>query len=151
VVATVLSAGLISYARIGRRLLERRGGWIGLAAVWGVAAVVCVGGLRDISTRFSKIPILMDTSEAAAIWSFIDQVGPDDAVIADYEVSAPLSSRRKIFSYVMDQNVPPGWPKLEPEFKWLFVKNDYPQLKVLLDQGFEVVYRCRYLTIARRD
>jgi len=71
-------------------------------------------------------------------------------VIADYEVSAPLSSRRQLYSYILDANLPKGFPQLGPEFHWLFIRNDYRFLKILLDQGFEVVHRGKYLTIARR-
>ena len=88
--------------------------------------------------------------EAEAIWTWVRQVGPDDAVLADYEVAAPLSSRRWLYSYVLDANLPVGFPQLAPEFHWLFVRNDYPLLKSLLDQGFDVVHRGNYLTIARR-
>jgi hypothetical protein len=51
---------------------------------------------------------------------------------------------------VLDTNLPKSYPELGPEFRWLFVRNDYFSLKRLLDQGFEVVYRGDYLTIARR-
>ena len=71
-------------------------------------------------------------------------------MIADYEVSAPLSSRRQLYSYILDANLPKGFPQLGPEFHWLFIRNDYRFLKILLDQGFEVVHRGKYLTIARR-
>jgi hypothetical protein len=71
-------------------------------------------------------------------------------VLADYEVSAPLSSRRELYSYVLDANVPKGFPQLGPGFRWLFIRNDYPGLEFLLGQGFEVVHRGSYLTIARR-
>jgi hypothetical protein len=78
-------------------------------------------------------------------------VGPDDAVLADYLVSAPLSSRRRLFSYILDSNKPEGFPRLGPELRWLFVRNDNPFLKVLLDQGFEVVHQGKFLTVARRS
>ncbi len=53
-------------------------------------------------------PSPIDREEAEQVWSWIRQVGPDDAVMADYEVSAPLSSRRRIYSYVLDANLPTG-------------------------------------------
>ncbi len=96
------------------------------------------------------MPPAIDRQEAEEIASWIRQVGPDDAVLADYEVSAPLSSRRWLYSYILDTNLPAGFPRLRPEFHWLFVRSDYPLLKVLLEQGFDVVHRGPYLTIARR-
>ncbi len=96
----------------------------------------------------SRAPI--DRDEAQEIWAWIGQVGPDDAVIADYRVCAPLSLRRWLYGNILDVNLPPGFPRLGPEFRWLFVRNDWPWLNVLLHQGFDVVYRGRYLTIAHR-
>jgi hypothetical protein len=55
-----------------------------------------------------------------------------------------------LYSYIMDVNLPKGFPQLGPEFGWLFVHNDWPHLKLLLDQGFRVVYRGSHFTIARR-
>jgi hypothetical protein len=96
------------------------------------------------------VPPNFDREEAAAIWSWIREVDPDDAVMADYAVSAPLSSRRQLYSYILDVNLPKGSPQLAPEFRWLFIRNDYAHLGILLQQGFEVVHRGRVLTIARR-
>lgn len=149
-VVMILAAGLIGYARVGTWLLPRRGGRVGLALVWAIAALCCCIGLRDVSARMASVPVLIDQEESEQIWSWIRQVGPGDAVIADYEVSAPLSSRRQLYSYILDANLPKDFPNLGREFHWLFVRNDHRFLKVLLDQGFEVVYRGKYLTIARR-
>jgi hypothetical protein len=149
-VIMILAAGLIGYARLATWLLSRPGGRLGLASVWTVAAVFCGVGLHDVSARLADVPVLIDQVESEQIWSWIRQVGPGDAVIADYEVSAPLSSRRQLYSYILDANLPNGFPQLGPEFHWLFIRNDYRFLKILLDQGFEVVHRGKYLTIARR-
>lgn len=149
-VAMVLAAGLIGYARLAARLLPRRWGRAALAVAWLAAASVCLFGLRDVARRVESVPVPYDRREAAEIWAWIRQVDPDDAVIADYEVSAPLSTRRALYSYIMDANLPPGFPRLGPEFRWLFVKNDWPPLKSLLDQDFSVVHRGPRLTIAHR-
>jgi hypothetical protein len=61
-----------------------------------------------------------------------------------------LSSRRRLYSYVMDVNLPKNFPELDSDFRWLFIRNGYPFLNRLLDQGFEVVHQGKYLTIARR-
>src|SRR5262249_6295876 len=132
-VVTVLAAGLVGYARLGSWLILRRGGRAWLAVAWVAAAGSCAVGLRDITHRMASAPVTIDRGEAEDIWAWIRQVGPDDAVLADYEVAAPLSSRRLLYSYIMDQNLPPGFPRLGPEFRWLFVKNQYPLLKALLD------------------
>jgi hypothetical protein len=149
-VALVLAAGLIGYARLAGWLIPRRAGPVWLAVVWLACAAVSGAGLWDTHRRMASIPITMDRDEAEEIWGWIRQVGPDEAVLADYEVSAPLSSRRMLYSYIMDVNLPRGFPQLGPEFGWLFVRNEWPHLKILLDQGFRVVYRGSYLTVARR-
>ena len=149
-VVMVLAAGLIGYARLSTWLLPRRAGRAWLAMAWLASAAVCVVGIRDITRRVAAVPAVIDRQEADEIWAWVRQVGPDDAVIADYEVSAPLSSRRLLYSYIMDVNLPPGFPNLGPEFRWLFVRNDWSLLKSLLDQGFSVVYRGKHLTVAQR-
>jgi hypothetical protein len=149
-VVVVLAAGLIGYARLGSWLLKRGRGMIGLAALWLAAAIVCGLGVNDVLVRLSQVPATLDRAETGEFWSFARQVGPDDAVMADYAVSAPLSSRRRLYSYILDANLPRGFPQLGPEFRWLFIRNDYAYLGVLLQQGFEVVYRGQVLTIARR-
>ena len=106
-------------------------------------------GLRDVADRLAHAPLLIEREEAEQIWGWIEQVGDNDAVMADYEVSAPLSSRRRLYSYIMDVNLPKEFPELDPDFRWLFIRNGYPFLNRLLDQGFEVVYQGKYLTIAR--
>jgi hypothetical protein len=146
----VLAAGLIGYARLATWLLPRRAGRAWLALAWLGAAAMGGVGLRDLTQRLAQVPVAIDRHEAAAIWTWIRQVEPDDAVLADYTVAAPLSSRRSLYSYILDVNLPPGFPQLGPEFHWLLVGNDYYLLKPLLDQGFEVVHRGNYLTIAHR-
>jgi uncharacterized membrane protein len=150
VVVTVLAAGLIGYARLGSWLANRRHGWTGLLLVWLAAAVIGGLGLKDVLGRLSQAIPPFDSAETRQIWSWIREVGPDDAVMADYAVSAPLSSRRRLYSYILDANLPRGFPQLGPEFRWLFIRNDYPQLEYLLRQNFEVVYRGPTLTIAHR-
>jgi hypothetical protein len=149
-VVMVLAAGLLGYARLATWLLARRGGRSGLLLVLIASALVGAAGVRDLTHRLASVPVVINPQEAQEIWTWIHQVGPEEAVLAGYEVSAPLSSRRSLYSYVLDANVPPGFPRLAFDFHWLLVKNDYPLLKPLLDQGFDTVHRGEYLTIARR-
>jgi hypothetical protein len=149
-VVMVLAAGLIGYARLAAWLLPRPSGRVWLALAWLAAAVMGAVGLRDVSNRMAAVPSVFDRPEAEEIVSWIRQVGPDDAVLADHEVTAPLSSRRWLYGYILDINLPDGFPRLRPEFHWLFIRSDYPLLKVLLEQGFDVIHRGPYLTIARR-
>jgi Predicted membrane protein (DUF2079) len=149
-VCTVLAAGLIGYSRMAARLLSHRAGRAWLTLAWLALAAIGGVGIRDVTRRVAATPAPIDRKDAEDIWAWIRQVGPDDAVIADHRVSAPLSSRRRIYGNILDVNLPPGFPRVGPEFRWLFVRNDWPWLKFLLGQGFDVVYRGRYLTIAHR-
>ena len=125
-VIMVLAAGLIGYARLAAGLLPRPGGRAWLALAWLVAAAM---GASACATSFIGWTASLRRSigwKREEVWSWIRQVGPDDAVLADYEVSAPLSSRRALYSYILDANLPAGFPRLGPEFHWLFVKSDDP-------------------------
>ena len=148
--AIVLAAGLIGYARLANWLLPRRGGRALMVMAWICAGLFCGVGLRDVTDRLSKVPVLIDRQEAEQVWTWIRQVGDDDAVMVDYEFSAPLSSRRQIYGCEMDANLPKGFPQLGPEFRWLFIRNANRFYNVLLQQGFEVVHKGKYVTIARR-
>ena len=75
---------------------------------------------------------------------------PEDGVLATYEVTAPLSSRKRLFSYIMDQNKPPGFPQLGPEIQWVMIRNRDLDRRLFLDQGFELVHQGAFLTILRR-
>ncbi len=149
-VTLVLAAGLIGYARLAAWLLPRRGGRAGLALAWLASAAIGGVGLRDVTRRMASVPATIDRQEAEEIWAWIRQVAPEDAVIADYEVSAPLSSRRSLYSYILESNLPPGFPRLGPDSAGSSSHNDCRWLKPLLDQGFDVVYRGPTYTIARR-
>jgi hypothetical protein len=146
----VLASGLIGYARLGVRVSRLPRGGVLAAVLWLAAALVCVPGLRELAARMSTIPHPISLEEADRIWSWIDQVGPDDGVLAAYEVSAPLSSRRLLYSDVLEQNKPRGYPALGPEFHWVFLRNRARDPKAFVDQGFEIVHRGDFLTILRR-
>jgi hypothetical protein len=148
--AILLAVGLIGYARLATWLWARRGGRAGLGVVWVCAAVTFGLGLRDVTDRLAQVPLLIDHEEAEQIWGWMKEIRDNDGVMADYEVSAPLSSRQRLFSYVMDVNLPKNFPELDPDIRWLFIRKGHPYLKRLLDQGFEVVYQGKYLDIARR-
>jgi hypothetical protein len=146
----VLAAGLVGYARLGTWLRGRRRGWLLMAVVWIAGAAGCGLGLKELSGRMSRIPHPISPQEADAIWYWIGQVGPDDGVLATYEVTAPLSSRKRLYSYILDQNKPHGFPKLGPEFQWVFYRNpDFPPA-LFLEQGFDIVHKGDFLTILRR-
>jgi hypothetical protein len=152
--ALVLAAGLIGYARVGNWVLRRQRGWAWVALFWAFHAAVGLTGVIGMNNRLDDVPIALDREEAGAAWSWINQVSPQDGVLADYVVAAPLSSRPRLYSYLTNWNLPKPdrvrYPELDAGIRWLFIRNDYPLLKVLLDQGFNVVHRGERLTIAHR-
>ncbi len=148
--ALVLAAGLIGYARAGTWILKRRSGVMWAALAWAILCASGAAGTYAMKSRMDRIPIPIAAGEAAELWRSIEQVGPDDGVLADHLVSASLSSRRRLYGYLVNWNLPMRYPELDPGIRWLFVRNDYPLLKVLLDQGFEVVHEGPKLTVARQ-
>ena len=139
--AMVLAAGLIGYCATGELVTaaSRRPSLMVMA--WICAALFCGVGLRDVTNRLSRVPVPIDREEAEQVWAWIRQVGDDDAVMVDYELSAPLSSRRQIYGCELDANLPKGFPQLGPEFRWLFIRNTNRFYNLLLEQGFEVVHQ----------
>jgi hypothetical protein len=149
--AIVLAAGLIGYARLADGLRAHRRGRALIVIAWVCAVLVSGVGLRDVTNRLALAPILIDRQEAEQVWSWIRQVGANDAVMVDYELSAPLSSRPLIYGCELDANLPKGFPQLGPEFRWLFIRNANRFYKPLLNQGFDVVYQGKHVTVARRS
>jgi hypothetical protein len=115
-----------------------------------MAALVGCLGIADLTARIAGIPQPISVGEGAAIRYWISQVGPDDGVLATYEVTAPLSSRKLLNSYILDQNKPKGFPHLGPEFQWLFLRNRDFDTRIFQDQGFETLHRGDFLTILHR-
>jgi Predicted membrane protein (DUF2079) len=150
----VLAAGLIGYARLGSWIFVRRRGWTWIALFWILQGATGAAGLMGMNDRLDRVPVAMDAHEAAAARRWIEQVDQQDGVLADYTVAAPLSSRPRLYSYVVNWNLPKSgavrYPELDSGITWLFIRNDYALLKVLLDQGFDVVHRGDKLTIAHR-
>ena len=149
-VATGLAAAVSGFGRFGATLEGKPWGLLRLAAVWLALAGVSLLGLIDLKHRMDRLPPILAPAEAREVWTWIDRVGPDDGVLACYEVSAPLSSRRLLYSYVLDTNKPRGYPTLPASIGWVFYRNRDGDTKVFERQGFERVYRGRFLTILRR-
>ncbi len=149
-VVMVLASGVVGYARLGTWLKQRQAGSLLIVLVWLAAAIAGGLGLRDLSGRMSHVPRPIEADEADAVWYWIRQVGPEEGVLATYEVTAPLSSRKHLFSYILEQNKPRGFPRLGPEFQWIFVRNKDFDIAVFQDQGFDLVHRGQFLTIMHR-
>jgi Zn-dependent membrane protease YugP len=150
-VTTALAMGCLGYASLGNRLAGRRGGTVLLAGVWLTVAASCISDGRTLEAWLARVPRPMGAAEAAEVWSWIDRVGPDDGVLAHYKMSAPLSSRRLLYSYVMSQNAPKGYPHLGSEIGWAFICKGDIAPDLFAEQGFRLVHGGPRIEIYRRD
>jgi hypothetical protein len=148
--AMVLAAGLVGYASLALWLTSRRSGRWSLALAWVLAAIAAGSSLVGLEARMARIPRPIAPEEAAAIRYWIGRVGPEDGVLATYEVTAPLSCRSRLYSYILEQNKPRGFPLLGPEFRWVFVRALDFAPRVFEEQGFQVVHAGAFLTILER-
>jgi len=149
--AMSLAAGLVGYARLANWLRARPGGPIALALAWLLAAGVGLTGLHRVMTLMEEIPPAVAPADVAPYWTFVRQVKPDETVLAAYEFTAPLSSRRGLYSYIMFGNPPKGFPTLGPEFTWIFLRASGLDPEMFIKQGFRVVHRGESLIVLRRD
>jgi uncharacterized membrane protein len=135
-----LAAGLIGFARLAMWLKDRRGGQWLLAATWVATAAGLLAATAVLQTRFARFLPPISATEAAETWRWVRQVKPDEAVLATYEVAAPLSMRRRLFSYRIPSDRARGTSELEPDFHWAFVRTGDVYPKILTNQGFERVF-----------
>ncbi|MDR3617986.1 MAG: DUF2079 domain-containing protein [Paludisphaera borealis] len=149
-VSMLLAAGLVGYAQWANWLSRRWGGMFALGLSWVLAAILLTTGLSEVLTRMEGIPIAVGKADVEPFWSFARQVGPDDGVLAAYEFTAPLSSRKLLCSYIMDANKPRGFPQLGPEFQWMFIRGKGLDPQIFVKQGFTIVYSGETLIILRR-
>jgi hypothetical protein len=148
----VLAAGLVGYGRFAAWFAARgRRGALGLGIFWCLVAAGLLVPSYLLERRFARVPHPIGASEGTVIWKAMAEVEPRDGVVAVYEVSAPLSSRARLFSYVLEQNKPKGYPaNLEEEIRWVFLKRGDLNPEVLTRQRFTLVHRGDFLEIYRR-
>ena len=151
-VATALAAGVLGFAALSRRLWTKPRGKLVFACFWLIAFGGTFAARRHLDATLARAPVEIDRTEAKEIWRWIDRVKPSDGVVAVYQTTAPLSSRRLLFSYVLDGNRPKGYPRMiGEEIRWVFLKNGDLDPQVLIGQGFKIVHNGKFLTIFRRD
>ncbi|MFM7592869.1 MAG: hypothetical protein ACKO85_13865, partial [Isosphaeraceae bacterium] len=104
-----LAAGMIGWGNIVNWCqlhLSRFSRKIVIGGVWLVWIVfLCTGQIR-MATLLKGIPERVPDADIKTIWYEMQNIRPEDGVVAPYELTAPLSSRRYLFSYVMDVNKP---------------------------------------------
>ncbi len=133
--ALFLAAALVGYARVGSWLSRRpQRGWAPAALLLMIAGLSASNVALQL--RFAKVPRPISLAESEPLRYWIDQVGPEDGVLTAYEVAAPLSSRRSLYSYRLDENKPAGYPRLAPSIRWAFVRTGEVSPLLLLSQGF---------------
>jgi hypothetical protein len=148
--ATGVAAGVVGFSHLARGLVQRPRGVGRVAALWLLAAFWSGLSLYELTRLMERIPTPIDRTEARDFWEWAVRVEPDDGVVAAYEVSAPLSSREQLFSFVLDVNKPKGYPTLGPSIRWVFYENARGSTQVFTEQGFEVVHSGDFLTILKR-
>jgi hypothetical protein len=149
--ATVLAAGLVGFGRFWTLARRLRVGGAAVAAAW-LAAMLLMGLAGSVlDARLARVPAVVRPAEARALWRWIGRVGPDDGVLAAYEVSAPLSSRRLLFSYVLEPNRPKGYPDALPDaIRWVFLRDGDLDPAILARQGFARVHGGPRFSVFRR-
>lgn len=148
--AVLLAAGLIGFARAASWLQRRGGGWT-TAALAVTLAIGCVVPSVRVIELMSRVPRTILDDEAATLWRSIERVGPEDGVLACYDVAAAVASRRILYSNYAPVNYPPGFPVLGPEIRWLFLRRDLFRAELYERQGFTAVERGRRVWVLRRE
>jgi hypothetical protein len=149
-----LAAGIIGWCNIwnwsqlhlskASRVLVRGG-------IWLTSVVFLISGQIQMQTLLKGIPDRMPDTDVAKIWQEIDNISPEDGVVAPYELTAPLSSRRFLYSYVMDVNKPKGWPGAVPDhIKHVFINRKMQPEDVWKKQGFKLIWTGRTFELWRR-
>jgi hypothetical protein len=146
--ALLLAAGLLGYTRVQRHCSRYRGAAV--VGLWLVTAVGLVAQSVAVHHRFAAVPRPIAAEEAARLWSFIAMVEPEAGVFASYAVTAPLSSRRWLYSYELPENRPAGYPWLPAHVRWAFVRaGDLPPA-MFTQQGFSELDAGPVIQVFRR-
>lgn len=146
-----LAAGVVGFANLGRWVIERPRGRLGLVALWIATASTLTIPLLEILNRVDQQVHPIGEEEVRAFWSIVEEVGVDEEVLAVYDVTAPLSSRSALYSYILQINRPKSYPILDPRIRWVFYRNTDGSVQVFEDQGFVAVHRGPHLTILKRE
>ena len=149
-VALGVSAGLVGFGEIASVRMRRKNGGKTLLLAWVVLLALSVTASLELRSRVRRQPRPIEASEVSRIWEAIAKVGPEDGVLACYEVAAPLSSRRNLVSYILPINQPRGYPTLPKGVRWVFYRNADGSTEVFQKQGFKVVHEGHFMTILTR-
>ncbi|MFO0910068.1 MAG: zinc metallopeptidase [Isosphaeraceae bacterium] len=148
-IGMLIAIGSLGFAWLARRLLDRSQP-IRLILIGFVLALGSAGATWNLLRQFERRPEVIPVREVGEIRAWLGRVEPEAGVLAHYKVSAPLSSRPWLYSYVMDQNKPPGYPLLDPGITWLFVDRRFNRSGVET-QGFIPVFEGESLSVFRRS
>ena len=149
IVALSLAAGVIGLCRL-MTWLDARGRRDLMAVAWVAMLAGLIGANLELQRRFAKIPDPVAREDVAVFWRYSTEVTPGDGVLAHYSLCGPLSSRRLLYSYVLDINRPRGYPYLDRRIRWVFLTKGGPPTDVLVEQGFWVVHESPGMKILRR-
>ena len=139
--AMALAASLIGYSQ--GWTWASRVGWPGRVRLLMVAGcyLFMLPAFLVVMNQFMRIPRVVDRADVEPTWQCMSQVQPGDGALAHYDLTAPLSSRRWLYSYILDQNKPKGYPaNLPPNIQWVFIHPGDIQPEVLERQGFKRIH-----------
>jgi hypothetical protein len=136
-----LAAGLVGGSRLWGFAAKFPKPWAWHAGGAALSIAVLLAADAVVLGRFAQVRYPIGRDEAAVLWVWFAQVGPDDGVVAHYDVTAPLSARRFLYSYVLTSNEPPGFPASMPShIKWVFFRPGDIATELLERQGFREVF-----------
>jgi hypothetical protein len=149
-----LAAALVGWSRLwshSSTLLGKSRGRAIMGLVWVLMAIWSIDGQFRMTALMQGIPIPVPAEDVGPLWAAFAQVRPDDGVVAHYDLTAPLSSRRLLYSYIMQINEPKGWPHALPnDIRHLFLDKGRKPAEVWESQGFSKAWSGRAFEWWRR-
>jgi len=153
--ALFLAAGLIGWSKLWNGIRSRtnpKAAPFILCLLWVVMAVWLMGGQQRMIALMGGIPDPVPSEDVEPLWRIMAEVRPEDGVVAYYDLTAPLSSRQRLFSYVLNVNHPKGWPNaLEPDIRYLFLEKGLKPVEIWESQNFRKIWSGRAYEVWRRD
>jgi hypothetical protein len=153
-VAIAVAAGVLGFARLMAALDTNRFGRRSFLVQIALLAAASLGMIEAGSTvrfLFASVPRRFEPAEAREIWSWIDRAGPDDGVLAHYLVTAPLSSRKNLRSYVLKSDQARGFPELTEDVHWVFECRTDEIPADWTARGFRTVFRGDTIWVYHRE
>lgn len=153
-VAMGLAAAIVGWGTLWKFLGYRTGKSTRILLSTGMLTVLVVflaGGQLQMISLMRGIPERVPDQDAIEIWPILNAIPPDDGVVAPYQLTAPISGRKQLFSYVMEVNKPKGWPHDIPKgIQHVLVEKSRFPIDQWSVQGFQKIWSGRMFEYWRR-